>query len=112
MEVRFYIDSSGGMNLPKAKSSELVNDCDLLDLLLSGDLSNLNKVIEFEHIVFKSNDVWWFDASRVEVTDGVAAIQAAFDVSAELKIKLKSLKLLIREWKVFLESKVEITIAI
>lgn len=110
MKVTFYIDTVDDLKLPKAKSDLVVEDCDLYDLLLSGDLSNLDSVKEFEETVFKSKDVWWFNATKVEPEGDAAVIQAAFDISAEARVKIDSLKVLVKKWTQFLKDKKPVTI--
>ncbi len=110
MKVKFYIDNSDGMSLPKAKSDRVIDDCDLFDLLLSGDLSNREEVDRFENVIFKDGGVWWFNAAKVTPNGSSVTVQAAFDVSAETTITLTSLKKLIIEWKKFLVSRNSVSI--
>lgn len=112
MKIVFYIDTVDGSELLKAKSDLIVEDCDLFDLLLSGDLSNLEYVREFEETVFKLKDIWWFNASKVEVKGDFAVLQAAFDVSAEKKVRVKLLKTIVKKWKEFLVDRKPMTINI
>ncbi len=110
MKVKFYVDNGDGISLPKAKSDRVVGDCDLFDLLLSGDLSNVEEVDRFESVIFKDGGVWWFNAAKVTPNDCFVTVQAAFDMSAETTITLKALKMLIVEWKKFLVSRSPVSI--
>ena len=106
MKVAFFNKSSPGEGVYAHATSDLVsNDLDLIELLLASDLSDLDKVREFENVVFVQNSTWWFNATKVELDGKVAMISAAFDIDAGAKIELEVLKKVLAHWKVFLHEK-------
>jgi len=107
MKIKYYIKSEGGGDYPWVKSDFVVNDLDLIELLLSSDLSLMKKVDEFEKTVFVENNIWWFNATKVESSGRDFLISAAFDITTNKVIDGSTLKKIISHWKDFLVTKKE-----
>ena len=101
MKVQFFFQEDG---FPWVRSDLAANGVDLLELLLASDLSNVERIREFEIEVLKKKKTWWFNASKVEIDNDRVRISSAFDIDAYREIDFVQLKKVVRDWKEFISS--------
>lgn len=107
MKIKFFISDAQGGAYPWASSDMVFDDVDLIELLLSSDLSSVNKVKEFEDAFFLNKETWWFNATKVELDRNIARISPAFDIDCVGLVDVHILRKIVTDWKRFLHDKVE-----
>lgn len=110
MKIKYFFKDTQGDRYPWAESNLSVNGVDLIELLLSSDLPTKGKVGDFMKTVFVDEEIWWFNATRVELKGNKLLISPAFDVSAEAYIETALIKKVLEDWRDFLRSGKEVEI--
>ena len=109
MKVKYFVKYNDKDKYPWVLSDMVSGGIDLLELLLASDLASMSKINEFENIVFVKEEIWWFNATKVEIDGDFIKISPAFDIYSIWKIKVSILKNIICDWKSFINKKIDVT---